>query len=868
MNPSAIFIKRPIGTSLLAVGLAIAGIIAFYFLPVSSLPEVEFPTISVQASLPGASPEIMAATVATPLERQLGRIAGIREMTSASNLGSARIILQFDLSRNIDGAARDVQAAINASLSQLPSNLPSNPTYRKVNPADAPIMILALTSSLLTKGDMYDAASSILQQKLSQIEGVGQVIVGGSSLPAVRIELNPLQLNHYGISLNQVKNAVADSNINLPKGQLTSLLTTSAIITNDQLFSADKYNALIIAYRHNNPVRLKDIAAITHSVENIRTAGLANGKPAVLLIIFKQPGANVIQTVDHIRSLLPQLHADIPAAIKMTVAMDRTTTIRASLHDVEITLIIAMLLVILVVYAFLGNFRAMLIPGVAVPLSLLGCFIIMKLLNYSLDNLSLMALTISTGFVVDDAVVVLENITRHIEKGLSVLEAAIKGSQEVGFTVISMSLSLIAVFTPILLMDGIVGRLFREFAVTISAAILMSLLVSLTVTPMMCAYLLKPIPLSSASYYQRFLKSIHQRYEKSLNWALEHTRSMLMLTLAAIIITTILFIFIPKGFFPQQDTGRITGNIVGDQDVSFHSMQKKLQDFIKIIGQDPAVENAVGFTGTGAANAGSIYISLKSLDERKISADSVINRLRHKLSHITGAAVYLQTAQDLVIGGRAGNAQFQYTLSADNLNDLNYWAPRVLKNLTKLPGIADINSDQQSHGLQTFVTIDHNTAARLGLSIADIDQALYLAFGQSQISTLYTAKNQYHVVMEAAPPYWQYPDMLKEVYVFSAAGNAVPLSAFARFNPSATLLSVNHQGQAPSATLSFNLLPHISLGQAVDAVQAAVKDMHLPVSLQGSFRGNAQAFQDSLANEPYLIAAALFTILYSIRYFI
>lgn len=863
MNLSGLFIHRPIATSLVALGIAFAGMVAFNLLPVSSLPQVDFPTISVSAALPGASPEIMAVSVATPLERQLGRIAGITEMTSSSTLGTARITLQFDLSRDIDGAARDVQAAINAALSQLPTNLTSNPTYRKVNPADAPIMIITLTSDTYSTGQMYDIGSTILSQKLSQINGVGQVIVGGSALPGVRIELNPTALNNYGIGLTDVSTAIAASNANRPKGQLMSPAKVSDIMTNDQLFKASQYAPLIISYSNNSPVRVSDVAQVVDSVEDVRNAGFANGKPAVLLVLFKEPGANVIKTIDHVRSLMPMMQASIPAAVKMNVMMDRTTTIRSSLHDVELTLMIAMMLVVLVTYFFLGSSRAMLIPGVAVPLSIVGTFGVIFFLGYSLDNLSLMALTISTGFVVDDAVVVLENITRHIEMGQKPMLAALDGAKEVGFTVLSMSMSLIAVFIPILLMGGIVGRLLREFAVTLSVAIVVSMLVSLTVTPMMCSIFLKNGESKKSNRYVLFLERVRNRYEVSLKWALLHPRIMLLMTIATVILTIILFIIVPKGFFPQQDTGRLTASIQADQNISFQAIKQKLLDYVNIVRKDPAVENVVGFVGSSGmntTNSGSMFITLKSLNERGISADDVVNRLRGKLREVRGAVLYMQAAQDLQIGGRQSNAQFQYTLSADNLNELNLWTPRVTADVTKIPGIADVNSDQLSHGLQVMVNVDHDTASRFGLTPQQIDSVLYNAFGQSQISIMYTAMNQYHVVMEVAPMYWQRPETLSEIYVKSPTGNEVPLSAFSRFDPSSTLLSVNHQSQAPAATLSFNLLPGEALGDAVNAVGAKVEKMHLPASIHGSFQGTAQAFQASLATEPYLIMMALIAV--------
>lgn len=864
MNLSRLFILRPIATTLLAFGIACAGVLAFQLLPVASLPEIDFPTISVQASLPGASPETMATSVASPLERQLGKIASVTEMTSSSTLGNSRITLQFDLSRDINGAARDVQAGINASLSNLPTNLTNNPTYRKFNPADAPILIMALTSEIYSTGQMYDAASTILAQKLSQMNGVGQVIVGGGSLPAVRVELNPNALNSYGINLNTVATAIAAANVNRPKGQLNNNQTSSEIAANDQLFKAHEYAPLIIAYNNNAPVRLMNVGNVIDATEDLRNAGLANGKPAILLVLFKQPGANVIKTVDQIRAILPFLEASIPAAMDLQVVLDRTTTIRTSLFDVELTLIVAMLLVIFVTYLFLGSVRAMIIPGVAVPLSLLGTFAVMELFGYSLDNLSLMALTISTGFVVDDAVVVMENITRHIEMGEKPLAAALQGAKEVGFTVLSMSLSLIAVFIPILFMQGIVGRLFREFAVTLSTAILISLLVSLTVTPMMCSRLLKGTTDIEKNTYVKFFEKIKLHYEHSLTWVLDHEWLMLLATFATIVLTIILYIVVPKGFFPQQDTGRISASIQADQNISFQAMKQKLTEYVELIRKDPSIENVVGFVGGGGGssttNSGSLFITLKSLSERKISADKVIDRLRDKLNSIPGASLYMQAAQDLVMGGRPGSAQYQYTLSADNLALLSAWSPVIKDALTKIPGIADVNSDQLNNGLQVMVTVDRDTASRLLLTQQEIDTALYSAFGQRQVSTMYTAMNQYHVVMEVAPRFWQRPSTLEQIYVQNQTGRMVPLSAFARFAPGATLLSVNHQGQAPAATISFNLLPGVALGDAVNKINATVRGLKVPEGIHASFQGTAQAFQASLANEPYLILAALLAV--------
>ncbi len=865
MNLSLLFIQRPIGTTLLAVGLALAGILAFDLLPVAPLPQIDFPTITVQAQLPGASPLVMATSVATPLERQIGRIAGITQITSTSMLGQMNIIVQFDLSRNIDGAARDVQAAINASLSRLPPNLVNNPTYRKINPADAPIMILALTSEKHTTGEMYDVASTILQQKILRTEGIGQVYVGGSSLPAVRVELNPTTLNKYGIGLDQVATVIAQANTNQAKGQITSNDgTISTIRNNDQMFTAAEYAPLIIKYQDKGPVRISDVADVVDSVADLRNAGFSNGKPSVLLVLYKSPGANVIKTVDRVKEILPLLKASIPSNIEVTTLLDRTSTIRTSLHDVELTLLISMVLVILVTYLFLGSFRSMIISGTAVPLSLLGSFVVMQLMGYSLDNLSLMALTISTGFVVDDAVVVLENVSRHLAMGKKPMQAALDGAQEIGFTVISMSLSLIAVFIPILLMGGIVGRLFHEFVVVLSVAIVVSLVVSLTLTPMLCSRVLRKEKDEESHLFMRFIEHIHQRYARSLKWILLHPSSMLLLTFATIVLTGYLFIVAPKGFFPQQDTERIVSSLQADQNISFQALKKKLIQILGLIKEDSAVLNVAAFIGSGGggntSNTGSIFIMLKPLKERGVSTEVVLNRLRSKLTVVQGARLYMQVPQDLTIGGRQNNAQFQYTISDSNLQELNYWAPRIMEELSKIPGVVDLNSDQLSNGLQVYVDVDHDTASRFGITPQKIDSVLYSAFGQSQVSILYMPMNQYRVVMEVAPKYWQYPETLNDIYVLSSSGNEVPLSAFASFAPSSTLLSVNHQSQAPSATLSFNLIPGTALGDIVHKVNVAVKNMKLPPTISGSFQGTAQAFQQSLANEVYLIAAALLAV--------
>ncbi len=867
MNISSPFIKRPVATTLLTLGMVLAGLVAVRLLPVAPLPQVDFPTISVGAGLPGASPETMATSVAAPLERQFAHIAGVTEMTSSSTLGSTGITLQFDLSRDIDGAARDVQAAINAARTNLPAALPSNPSYRKVNPADAPVLILALTSDTVSREKMYDAASTILQQKLSQVDGVGQVIVGGGSLPAVRVELNPNSLNKYGIGLNDVRSMLAATNANRPKGQLADGHVNREIKTNDQLYKAAEYSPLIVTYRSGAAVRLADVADVRDSVEDLRNMGLVNGKPAIPVIVFRQPGANIIETVDRVKDLLPQLEASIPGAVKLSVAMDRTTTIRESLKHVEITLCISCILVIMVVFLFLRNFRSTLIPGVAVPVSLIATFGVMYLCRYSLDNLSLMALTIATGFVVDDAIVVLENITRHIEEGVPARESALRGAREIGFTVLSISISLVAVFIPILLMGGIMGRLFREFAVTLSAAILVSLAVSLSLTPMMCATLLKPMKeRRHGRFYQageRIFDLVHGLYARTLSRALGHRRLMLLITLVTVAVSIALYIAIPKGIFPQQDTGRLSGSIQASQDISFQSMKEKLTRVVEILRSDPAVDTVTAFTGgSGGAtrNTARMFIGLKPLEVRKLSADQVIARLRRKLMDVPGAPAYLQAVQDLRVGGRMGAAQYQYTLRGDSLAELMTWAPQVEAKLRTLPGIADVNSDQQNKGMQTSIVIDRNTASRLGIDSQLIDDTLYSAFGQRQVSIMYTLLNQYHVIMEVEPRFWQRPETLRYIYVKSSNGTLVPLSAFSRFEPTNTSLAVAHQGQFPAVTLSFNLPPGKSLGEAVTAVEGATREMGMPSTVRGSFQGTAQVFQSSLANQPLLILAALVSV--------
>ena len=863
MNISEPFIRRPVATTLLTVALALAGILAFQWLPVAPLPQVEFPTISVAASLPGASPETMATSVAAPLERQFGRIAGVTQLTSSSSLGSTSLVLQFDLSRNIDAAARDVQAAINAARGQLPSNLPNNPTYRKVNPADAPIMILALVDDNAPKGRLYDLASTIIQQKLAQVQGVGQVVVGGSSLPAVRVELNPGALNHYGIGLEQVRTALAAQNVLRPKGMLSGEERTLDLKTNDQLNKAAQYNDVIVAYRNNAPVRLPDVASLEDSVEDVRSAGLANGKRAALVVIFRQPGANIIETVDRIQEAIPRLQAELPASVNMSVVMNQTITIRASVREVETTLLISIALVVLVVFAFLRSVRATIIPSISVPLSLIGTFGVMYLCGYSIDNLSLMALTISTGFVVDDAIVVIENITRYLEKGYTPFRAALKGAREIGFTVVSISISLVAVFIPLLLMGGIVGRLFREFAVTLSVAILVSLVISLTTTPMMCALLLrKPDPQHGRAYMavERCFQALLFGYERSLRWVLSHSFAVLLLIFATIGLNIYLLRTVPKGFFPQQDAGRLMGGMQGAQDTSFQAMYRRMVQFVDIIRQDPAVDSVVAFTGGvggSAINSGRAFLALKPLEERKVSADDILGRLRPKFAAVPGASLFLQSAQDLRIGGRMGNALYQYTLQSQDLQELNKWGPIMLEKMRASPLLADVSSDQQIGGLQVALTIDRQTAARLGVTTSQIDNTLYDAFGQRQVSTIYAELNQYHVVMELAPQYWQDPESLRLIYVRAITGKMVPLSAFAKYDASSSALSVTHQGQFPAATISFNLMPGVSLGQAVEEIEKLGKSLSLPVSIRGSFQGTAQAFQDSLANEPLLILSAL-----------
>jgi len=864
MNLSALFLRRPIGTCLLTLAVVLAGSLAFSLLPVSPLPQVDIPTISVSAGLPGASPETMASSVATPLEKTLGRIAGVNEITSVSALGSTRITLQFDLARDINGAARDVQAAINAARVLLPA-MPANPSYRKVNPADAPILILSLTSDTYTKGQMYDVASTLLAQKVMQLAGVGDVTVGGSSLPAVRVELQPQLLNHYGISLETVRTALASYNANRPKGAVESGAQHWQIQANDQAVKASDYQPMIITYQGGAAVRLSDVAELSDAVQDLRNAGSVNGHPSVLLVITRQPGANIIETVDRVRALLPQLQASIPQGIRLGVALDRTPTIRASLGDVERTLLISVCLVVLVVFLFLRNGRATLIPAITVPVSLIGTFGVMYLAGFSLNNLSLMALTIATGFVVDDTIVVLENIARHIEDGMTPRQAALRGAREVGFTVLSMSVSLIAVFIPVLLMGGIVGRLFREFAVSLSAAILISLLVSLTTTPVLCARWLKPRQrMPRAGRWSRasshLLLRLQNGYGRSLSWALAHGRTILLSLLATICLNVYLYSVVPKGFFPQQDTGRLTGSLRADQSISFQAMEKKLQQFIMLLRRDPAVETVTGYTGGAQRNTASLYLVLKPLSQRQESADQVIARLRRQLGHEPGASLYLQSVQDIRVGGRQSNAQYQYTLRSDNLPLLRQWEPRMRQALSRLPMLADVNSDQQDRGLQSSLVFDRDSMARQGVTQQALDNTLNDAFGQRQVSTIYQPLNQYHVVMELAPAYWQSPEALQSIYIPSTSGKLVSLATISHVQARNTALVVNHHGQLAAVTLSFNLSPGASLSDATEAIERTAGEIGLPAAISGNFQGTAAAFRDSLSSEPLLILAAILAV--------
>jgi multidrug efflux pump len=862
MNFSAPFIQRPIATTLLTAAVVLSGVAAFRVLPVSPLPQVDFPTISVSASLPGASPEIMASSVATPLEREFGRISSVTEMTSQSSLGQVSITLQFDLSRSIDAATRDVESAINAARSFLPTNLPSNPTYRKVNPADAPIMIIALTSDKLPPSALYDAASTILEQRLSQITGVGQVSVGGSSAPAVRININPTQLSAYGLGLENVRSAIVAQTANEAKGSFSNPGGRWAITANDQLSKAADFGGLIVSYSNGQPVTLSNVAQVQDSVQTVRSLGLANGRKAALLIIFRQPGANIISTVDAIKKALPQLHASIDPAIIMSIGLDQTQTIRASVADIERTLLISVVLVVLVVFLFLREYRATLIPLIAVPTSIIGTLAAMYLLGYSIDNLSLMALAISTGFVVDDAIVVLENITRYKEMGMDPEAAAMKGAAEIGSTVLSMSVSLVAVFIPILLMGGIIGRLFREFAVVLSVAIMVSLAVSLTTTPMMCSLLLRKEAKHGKLYMasERGFEKILKGYEHSLKWVLDHSLLVLIIAIVTLGLNVYLYIEIPKGFFPQQDTGRLNGSIVADQAISFTAMQRKIQRLAAIAKEDPGVDTVLMFTGGGGGtttNSGRAFLALKPLAVRKVSADQIINRLRPKLAVVPGATLFLQAVQDVRIGGRQSAAQYQYTIQSDNLQTLNHWGVALLKTFKGIHQLTDMNSDAQNKGLAANLVVDRQTASRLGISPQDIDSVLYDAFGEREIATTYTPLNQYYVVMAVDPSFWQDPTALQNIYVAASGGGMVPLSAFTHYEATTAPLTVSHSSVFPSVTFSFNLAPGVALGDAVNLINAAESKAGMPSTITGSFSGTAQAFSASLKTEPLLIAAAI-----------
>jgi multidrug efflux pump len=870
MSISEPFIHRPVATTLLTIALGLAGGIAYFALPVAPLPEVEFPTLMVSAALPGASPETMASSVATPLERQFGRIAGLNEMTSSSSLGSCSITMQFDLSRNIDASARDVQAAINAARGQLPSNLPQNPNWRKINPADSPILMIGLSSETMPPGNIYDVAASILQQKLAQMKGVGQVSVGGGALPGVRVDVNPTELNKFGLGLEDVRTMLGSANANRPKGDFHDINRVWSISTTDQLRFAAQYSPLVVTYKNGAAVKLSDVATVTDSVEDIRNIGYVDTHPAMMLVIFRQPGANIIQTVDRVLAALPQLQAEIPAALHMKVILDRTTTIRGSVKDVELSMGISIVLVIMVVFLFLRSVRTTLIPSVAVPISLVGTFGGLYLFGYTIDNLSLMALTIATGFVVDDAIVVIENITRYLEEGMEPMQAALKGAAEIGFTVLSISISLIAVFLPILMMGGIVGRLFREFAVTLSMAIIISLVISLTTTPMMCARLLRAHEAERKHGWlynlsERGFDSVHKGYQRSLGWVLRHQFATLIVMLSTLGLTVYLYIAIPKGFFPQQDTGRLSGAMQADQATSFQAMKDRMLQVVKTVMADPAVETLNASTGAGGwggggTNAARMFVTLKPLEERKINSDQVIARLRPNLAKIPGVSLFLQSVQDLRIGGRSSGAQYQYTLQSDNVKDLNEWSPKVFRKLRTLTEIADVNTDQQDKGLESTLVVDRRTAARFGITQQNIDDTLYDAFGQRQVSTMYTQLNQYHVVLEVDQQFWQNPDGLRYIYVEGPGGQQVPLSAVTHYVTETTPLSINHQGQFPSVTLSFNIPVGLALGDAVPAIEQAEREIGLPSNVKGSFQGTAQAYRESLANEPILIAAALLTV--------
>ena len=858
-NPSAIFINRPVATTLLMIGLVLAGLIAFTRLPVSPMPQVEYPVISVSASLPGASPETMAATVATPLERQLGRIAGVNEITSSSSLGSTRVVLQFDLNRSIDDAAIEVQAAINAARSQLPSGMPNNPTYRKVNPADAPIMVLALTSEAYTRPQLYDVASTIIAQKLSQVKGIGQVNVGGGALPAVRVAVNPRALNHQGIGLEDVRAALVAANSNRPKGLVEDDDRQWWIHANDQAFTAAEYMPLVVSYRNGAAVRLSDVATVTDSTQDKNNAAVSDGKPAVLLILYREPTANILETVQRVNDLMPWMRASMPEAMALSTAMERTSTIRASIAEVERTLVIAVGLVVLVVFAFLRNVRATLIPAAAVPVSLIGTFAFMYLAGYSINNLSLMALIVAAGFVVDDAIVVLENTSRYIERGMTPYEAALKGSREVAFTVLSMSISLVAVFIPILLMGDIVGRYLREFAMTLSVSIMISLVVSLTLTPMMCAKLLKPRPRAHVAnpWGERFFAGLLRGYERSLAFALRHSFLTLLVLAGVIGLNVHLYNTIPKGFFPQQDTGRLFGGLRADQSAPFELTRRKMESFVEIVRNDPAVDKVTAVIGGGSRRSGTMFVTLKPLSERKDSAAVIVARLRQQANRVPGGRLFLTPVQDVRIGGRQASSSFQYTLRSDDLEQLRLWTPRLEQALQGAPGIAELDSDQETRGLQLSLVIDRPTASRYGITPDSIDATLGNAFSQAVVSTIYRERNQYRVVMEVEERFSNSPESLKGVYVRAPGGAQVPLSAFARYEYTNAPLSVHHQSQFAAATLSFDLAEGAALSDAVARIEEASARIGMPNTVFGSFEGTARGFQRSLQYQPFLILAAI-----------
>lgn len=931
MNPSALFIRRPVATILLTVAVAFAGGIAYKVLPVSPLPQVDFPTISVGASLPGASAEIMASSVATPLERQLGHIAGVTEMTSSNSLGTTGITIQFDLSRNIDGAARDVQAAINAARTYLPANLPGNPTYRKVNPADAPIMILGLTSHKFGPAKLYDEASTVIQQKLSQIKGVGQVSVGGGALPSVRVEMNPTKLASFGLSMSNVQSVLSVQNADGPKGQLTQGDSTIDILANDQISKAEDYKPLVIGYHNGAAVKLSDVAEVNDSVQNLRAGGYLNGERAVTIIVFRQPGANIIETVDRLVAAMDSVRASIPTGIDIHIVLNRTTTIRASVADVQWTLLISVLLVVVVVFVFLRNWRATVIPGIAVPVSLIGTCAVMYLFGYSIDNLSLMALTIATGFVVDDAIVVMENVSRHLEEGLSPMQAALKGAQEIGFTVFSISVSLIAVFIPLLMMGGIVGRLFREFAITLSTAIVVSMVISLTTTPMMCAYLLKD---ESHKKHGRLYNATERAfdlllagYKHSLVWFLENSGITLVILAFTILLNFLLVFKMPKGFFPLQDTGSLSGSVQGPQDSSYAAMNYSIRQLGKVLDREPSIANAIMFTGgNGATNTGNMYITLKPLadtgyltrfikflkgekttytkqsPDREMSASDVVNKVRPQLNALPVASVFLQPSQDLRIGGRSSAALYQYTLQSDSAKDLIKWGPVVLKEMERLPGLVDVNTDQQNGGLDELITFDRQSAAKLGITTSALDSALYSSFGQSEVSVIYTQLNQYYVVLEVGgtipenqdnfipkinpqdhslgnggsaaahgstrgwdrlsrpPRFWETPEALKFTYLTASNGRHIPFYAVATSKANTIPLAITHTGLFPSVTMSFNLAPKVSMSEATERITDMKDKLGMPGTMQAFFAGTAQAYQASLSSEPILIGTALLAV--------